>query len=268
MTEWHAGDYSQQSSLQKAMANEQLSKLTLRGDEHVLDVGCGEGKITAVVAARLAAGKVLGIDPSRDMIAFAAQHFGPPAYSNLRFDVVDVRRMPYVAEFDLVLSFNALHWVPEQDAALQSIRAALKPGGEALLRFVPQGERESLEDVIEEIRRQDHWSEYFIGFRKPYAHFTPAEYRQLAVQNGLRVVRLDVEDKAWDFQTREAFASFARATFVEWTQHLPREQWDTFIAEVLERYQQVAADEPAEANTFKFYQMEVILTPDAHAPHG
>jgi len=267
MTEWHAGDYSQQSSLQKAMANEQLGKLVLRGNEHVLDVGCGEGKITAVIAARLPDGRVLGIDPSRDMIAFAAQHFGPPAYSNLRFDVVDVRQMPYHAEFDLVVSFNALHWVPEQDAALASIRAALKPGGEALLRFVSQGARESLEDVIEHVRQQDRWAEYFVGFRQPFAHFTPAEYRELAEKNGLRVGRLDVADKAWNFQTREGFVSFARATFVEWTQHLPQELWDTFIAEVLDRYQQVAAAEPAEANTFKFYQMEVILAPEARSLH-
>jgi trans-aconitate 2-methyltransferase len=261
MTEWLAGDYNQQSSLQKAMAEEQLGKLTLQGAERILDIGCGDGKITAAIAARVPSGSVLGIDPSRDMIAFASSHFGPPDHANLRFDVVDVRRLPYRNEFDLIVSFNALHWVPEQGAALGSIRAAMKPGGEALLRFVSEGQRKCLEDVIEEVRRHDRWAHYFPGFRRPYVHFTAEGYRALVEKSGLRVVRLSVEDKAWDFKTRDDFAAFARATFVEWTQHLPQSQWRPFVTDVLDRYQSVAADGPSELNTFKFYQMEVVLTP-------
>jgi hypothetical protein len=48
--------------------------------------------------------------------------------------------------------FNALHWVPEQGAALRSIRCAMKPKGLARQRLVPAGERKSLENVIEETR--------------------------------------------------------------------------------------------------------------------
>jgi trans-aconitate 2-methyltransferase len=72
MTEWNAESYSRQSSLQQAMAEEQLSSLTLEGSERILDVGCGDGKITAAIAARVPRGSVLGVDPSRDMIAFAS----------------------------------------------------------------------------------------------------------------------------------------------------------------------------------------------------
>ncbi len=263
MTEWLAGDYNQQSSLQKAMAEEQLGRLTLQGAERILDVGCGDGKITAAIAARVPFGSVLGVDPSRDMIAFASSHFGPPDHANIRFDVVDVRQLPYRNEFDLIVSFNALHWVPEQDAAIGSIRTAMRPGAQALLRFVSQGQRKCLEDVIEEVRHHDSWSQYFADFRKPYKHFTAEEYRALAEKSGLQVVRLSIEDKAWDFKTRDAFGAFAQATFVEWTQHLPKNQWRPFITDVLDRYQSVAADGPSELNTFKFYQMQVVLTPVA-----
>src|SRR5262245_45734498 len=166
MTEWHASDYNRQSSLQQALAEEQLGRLTLNGDERILDVGCGDGKITAQIAARVPRGSVLGVDPSRDMIAFASSHFGPPAHANVRFEVADARRLPYRNEFDLVVSFNALHWVPEQDAALASIHAALRPGGRALLRLVPSGRRESLEDVIEEVRHRARWAGSFADFRR------------------------------------------------------------------------------------------------------
>jgi len=130
MTEWLASAYNQQSSLQQAMAEEQLRLLTLAGSERILDVGCGDGKISAAIADRVPAGSVLGVDPSHDMIAFASSRFatvpagrGGSAHPNLRFEVADARRLPYQAEFDLVVSFNALHWVPEQDEALRSIRA-------------------------------------------------------------------------------------------------------------------------------------------------
>lgn len=259
MTEWSGSDYHRQSSLQQAMADEVLGQLSLGGTERVLDVGCGDGRITAQIAARVPHGSVLGVDPSRDMIAFASSHYGPPVQANLRFEVGDARRLPYRQEFDLVVSFNALHWVPEQGAALDSIKAALKPGGRATLRFVPQGNRQSLEDVIEEVRRCPRWEEYFADFHCPYNHLSPAEYRELAEKRGLRILRLDLMDKAWDFQTREGFTAFAQATFVEWTRKLPEAERPEFIAEVLDRYCERTAASLAEANTFKFYQVNVEM---------
>jgi trans-aconitate methyltransferase len=261
MTEWNAADYNRQSNLQEAMAEEQLARLTLAGDERILDVGCGNGKITAEIAARVPHGSVLGVDPSQNMIAFAADHFGPAVRPNLRFEVADARCLPYRKEFDLVVSFNALHWVPEQDAALRSIRTALKPAGRTLLRMVPEGRRKCLEDVIEDVRQSPRWAAYFRGFQKPYVHFTPKEYRALAERNGLRVLQIHTEDKAWDFKTREAFVAFCRATCVEWTRFLPESDWEAFITDFLDRYRAVAADRPEEANTFRFYQMEVVATP-------
>jgi trans-aconitate methyltransferase len=261
MTEWNAGEYNRHSSLQGAMAEEQLGRLTLEGAERVLDIGCGDGKITAEIAARVPHGSVLGVDPSQDMIAYATRHFGPSTRPNLRFDVADVRRLTYREEFDRVVSFNALHWVPEQDVALRSIRTALVDSGQAVLRFVPEGGRRSLEDVIEDVRHSARWAGYFMGFQKPYTHFSPQEYEDLANQNGLRALRMGLEDRAWDFQTREAFVGFARATFVEWTPRLPERDLPVFITEVLDRYRTVAACSPPEANTFKFYQLEVVLEP-------
>lgn len=259
MTEWDARDYSKQSSLQKAMADQVLARLKLKGAERVLDVGCGDGKITAAIAERVPRGSVLGTDPSRDMIAFASKQFGPPAHANLRFEVADVRSMPYQNEFDLVVSFNALHWVPEQEAALHAIRRALKPTGGARLRMVPEGQRKCLEDVIEEVRKLPPWAASFEGFQKPYAHFTADAYRAMAEKCGFRVLEVRVESGAWDFGSREAFEAFARATFVEWTRRLPESQWPAFITDVLDRYRLVAADGQQDLNTFKYYQMDVEL---------
>src|SRR4029077_15176021 len=114
MTEWDAAEYSRRSSLQETMAQGVFALLNLKGSERILDVGCGDGKITAQIAYRTSKGSVLGVDPSQDMINFAQSHFGPATLPNLRFEVADARRLPFENEFDLVVSFNALHWIPEQ----------------------------------------------------------------------------------------------------------------------------------------------------------
>jgi trans-aconitate 2-methyltransferase len=261
MTEWDAAEYSRRSGLQEAMAEEVLALLDLKGSERVLDVGCGNGKITAAVATRVPRGEVLGVDASQDMITFASSHFDPAVRPNLRFEVADARRLPFKNEFDLVISFNALHWVPEQEAALRSIRSAMRSDGRALLRLVPAGERKSIENVVEETRLSSRWNTYFREFHDPYLHMTPEQYEATAERNGLRVLRIHTEAKAWDFQSRAAFFAFCAVGFIEWTRLLPEAERPVFINDVLDRYQRIAADRPGEENTFKFYQMDVTLAP-------
>ena len=259
MTEWNATEYAKRSGLQVAMAKEVLALLDLEGSERVLDVGCGNGRTTAEIAARVPRGTVVGVDPSHDMIEFASSHFGPAVVPNLRFQVGDARRLPFQEEFDLVVSFNALHWVPQQEEALRSIHTALKPHATAQLRMVSKGERKSIENVIEETRSSLKWKRFFKGFHDPYLHLTPEEYANLAERSGFRVDRIQTAAKAWDFETRAAFLAFSSATMVEWTRLLPDSDKAAFITEVLDRYESVAADSPGEENTFKFYQMDVTL---------
>ena len=258
MTEWNASEYNHVSALQKWLADESLAAVDLAGSERVLDVGCGDGKITAEIAERLPTGTVVGIDPSGRMIGFAREHFAA-THANLTFEVADATRLPYRDAFDLVVSFNALHWVADQTAALRSIRDALRPGGRALLQLVPQGERTSLEDVLEETARGSRWTSRFADYRRPYLHLPPDEYRRLAESVGLRVDRVDVALEAWDFGSRDGFAEFGNVTFVEWTRRIPDADKAAFIGDVLDRYRRVGDGSAADASVFHFYQMRIAL---------
>src|SRR4029077_2493968 len=167
MTEWNASQYNRRPALQKWLADKSLAGLDLRGSERVLDVGCGDGKITAEIAERLPSGSVVGVDPSTGMIAFAREHFVAD-HANLGFEVGDATRLPYRDAFDLVVSFNALHWVPDQAAALCCIRDAMRPTGRSRLQLVSKGSRKPLEDVIEETCADPRWSKYFVDHHRPY----------------------------------------------------------------------------------------------------
>src|ERR1700751_2908222 len=182
MTEWNAELYSQRSSLQQTMAAEVLQALDVTSSDRVLDVGCGDGRITSEIARVVPNGCVVGVDASSNMIELASRRTAP----NLHFEVADARSLPFNHEFDLVGSFNALHWIREQDLALASIHKSLKAGGAAHLRLVPMGGRKSIETVLEETRNSATWSKYFGGFRDPYLRLTQDEYCSLAHKSRFR----------------------------------------------------------------------------------
>jgi len=258
MTEWNASAYYERSALQKWLADESLAGLDFAGSERVLDVGCGDGKITAEIAERLPSGSVVGIDPSTRMIEFARAHFLAD-HANLDFTVGDATRLSYQEAFDLVVSFNALHWISDQAAALRCIREAMRPDARSLLQLVSRGERKPLEDVIEETCADPRWSRHFAGHERPHLHMAPEEYRRVAERCGFRVDRLDVTLEAWDFGSRAAFVEFARVTFVEWTGKVPPVEHTAFITDVLDRYQRLGDGSAADAAVFHFYQMRIAL---------
>jgi len=87
---WSAADYASNSKVQQLWARELIAKLKLRGNERILDVGCGDGKITAEIARAVPHGEAVGMDASPQMIEFAARKFSHP---NLKFQVIDARKI-------------------------------------------------------------------------------------------------------------------------------------------------------------------------------
>ena len=253
---WSGTEYAQHSSLQEAMASQVLALLELRGDEHVLDIGCGDGRISARIAAQLVPrGSVCGTDASIDMIGFAQrQHADVP---NLRFMVADASRLCMKAEFDAAVSFNALHWVPRLLPALRGLRAALMPNGRAWLRLVTQGPVVSIEAVAEQVRREAEWAPFFGGFKDPYLRLDPQQVAAEALSAGLNVLSLHTQLASWDFGSREELFGFCSAGFGAWTQPLPDDRRDAFVGTVLERY--LATREDVATTVFRYYQTDLAL---------
>ena len=232
---WDAARYLRHSSLQEAMAAAALARIDLRGDERVLDVGCGDGRITARIAAqRVPRGRVLGIDASAGMIDFARRQHA--AVANLDFALADAARLAFDAQFDAVVSFNALHWLADPAPALRGIRAALVAGGRGWLRLVTRGPATSFEEAAEQLRRSAPWAAHFEGFRDPYLRLSPDEVAAAAGSAGLRVRACDTRREAWDFGSRQAFAGFARAGSGAWTVRLPAQLRDAFVEAVLDAW--------------------------------
>jgi trans-aconitate 2-methyltransferase len=252
--DWDGSRYAELNALQRWVAERSLAAVPLRGDERLLDVGCGDGLITAELADRLPHGRAVGIDPSPRMIDVATQR----ARSNakLSFTVGAVQAMTFANEFDVVVSFNALHWVADQQLALQRIRAALATGGQALLQLVCAGSRESVEQSAMTVARQDRWARWFDGFEPPFHHPDPDVFAAQAAAAGFAADRIAAQELVWNFGSRPAFLDWCRVGFSDWLHRLPDESARAaFLDEVGTRYAVIAGS----AQHFRFLQMTASL---------
>ena len=242
--EWSGEGYAAVSGLQKWLADESLAQLQWRLRDEVLDLGCGDGKITAEIAPRVT--QAVGVDLSESMVHFARQHH---PFENLKFFQGDARTFRTSQPFDRIVSFNALHWVPEEEQpeVFETLAACLKPKGQAHVRLVGAGPVPSLEDVLEQVRDLPHWRQFFSGYSRPYCHPTLEQCRQWAGQAGLKLVEHRLEQRNWDFGSREAFEHWGETTFVNWSGQVPAERRRDFVLETLDNY--------PSSQVFSFYQL-------------
>ena len=108
-------------------------------------------KVTAEIASYLKNGCVLGLDSSREMIELAKKKFPYKDYSNLTFQIRDVRELEYNEKFDLVFSNAALHWIKNHIIVLKTIQRSLKLGGRVLIQMGGQGNARDVIKVVDEI---------------------------------------------------------------------------------------------------------------------
>src|SRR5438105_1029593 len=126
--DWNASVYHQLSAPQQAWGRRVLARLPLGGHERVLDLGCGTGHLSAALAARLPAGRVVAMDVSASMIETAAAWLRDhaPDASLVRASGI---RLPFRSAFDVVFSAATFHWILDHERLFREIRTALRPGG-------------------------------------------------------------------------------------------------------------------------------------------
>jgi trans-aconitate methyltransferase len=236
MYQWDAADYERHSSPQQQWARDAIRALKLTGDERVLDIGCGDGKVTAELAAHVPEGSVLGIDSSETMIEFALRQFPQAFFPNLQFRGGDATRLTYSHEFDLVVSFASLHWISDHLAVLAGIKRALKPSGRTLLQFGGQGNAALISDVANELTADRRWKGYFVGFTYPWFFYSVEEYQAFIARVGLLPERVELIPKDMVHGGKEALKGWIRTVFLPYTGRLPEALREDFVEQIADTY--------------------------------
>jgi trans-aconitate methyltransferase len=236
MYKWDAQQYHKSSAEQQKWAQELLLKLKLKGTERVLDIGCGDGKITAEIARSLPNGSVLGIDSSEEMVLFARKNFNVREFPNLAFEIIDVRNLSFNAEFDVVFSNACLHWVVDHLPVLEGINRSLKPGGKALLQMGGKGNAAEIFEVLQSMLATDKWGKYFINFSFPYGFYGLEEYKSWLKQVNLKVKRVELIPKDMIHRGKKGLSGWVRTTWLPYIQKTPEKLREEFINELTDRY--------------------------------
>jgi trans-aconitate 2-methyltransferase len=232
---WHADQYSTNSAIQYGIAMATLAEHEFNGDESVLDIGCGDGKITYQLSLRVPHGRVVGIDSSENMIQFAQKTHG--ARENLSFALKDVQRLGYKNGFDVAVSAFCIQWVPDKLAAFRAIWESLKPGGKAIL-VMPFRNRE-VAHLRKQMTQGAHWKKYFVDFIDPSDCVDDVQYEAYAKEAGFTINSYRIETTVTDFTSVTAFTDFLRVL----TPHLSRlcdeDEKQMFMEELVGKYLEI-----------------------------
>lgn len=225
-----AEHYRNHSSYQYESAMALIEEHPFKETDNILDVGCGDGRITAELAKRVSLGKAIGLDLSESMIALAASSFTQESYPNLEFHVCNAEEIPYKNQFDVVLSANCLHWVPDKRKAFQGMLDALVPGGS--LHILMGSKEGGFGDRMVEISNDERWKKYTSQATTP-GSVTASDCRTLLEELGAAVHFCEVRERTAEFSGREDFKAFI-SIWIDYYLPLPDELREEYLNMVVD----------------------------------
>jgi len=167
--EWDGTSYDRISGTMEALGLAVLDRLELRGDETVLDAGCGSGRVTQALIERLPGGRVIGVDESPSMIEAARQRLGPEV--DLR--VANLLELELTEPVDAVFSTATFHWIADHERLFARMRAVLAPGGRLVAQCGGEGNIDILRGLAREVLAREPYARHFEGWQPPWNYAGP-----------------------------------------------------------------------------------------------
>ena len=240
--EWNSAVYHRLSGPQVSWGKKVLSRLSLRGDECVLDAGCGTGRLTADLLEALPRGRVVAVDLSQNMLRSAREHlvgFGS-RFSLVACDLLD---LPFHKCFDAIVSTAAFHWVPDHDQLFRNLRQALVPGGWVEAQCGGGPNLKELRERANALTATAKFAPFFAGFREPWL-FQDAESAASTLRRaGFVDVETSTEAAPTFIKSAEEYNEFVRnIIFRRHLENIPTEEDRAHFMTVLTN--QAAGDDP------------------------
>ncbi len=169
--EWDAATYDEVSDPQFEWGMEVLERLELRGDETVVDAGCGSGRVTEELVERLPNGRVIAVDGSEAMVEKAKERLGDRA-DHL---VSDLTELELPAPVDMVFSTATFHWIPDHGALFRQMRGVLKPGGRLVAQCGGKGNVAAHAEAIAAVAADPEYAQHLTQAKGLWNFASPEE---------------------------------------------------------------------------------------------
>jgi trans-aconitate 2-methyltransferase len=225
--EWDAETYDAVSDPQFEWGMEVLERLQLRGDEVVVDAGCGSGRVTAELADRLPRGRVIAVDGSQAMVEKAKQRLGDRA----GYVVSDLLELEVEEPVDLVFSTATLHWIADHDRLFGQLHRCLRPGGRLVAQCGGQGNVAVHTRAIAAVASRPEFGRHLTQMRPLWNFASPEETEPRLRAAGFDDVRCWLETKP--VQPERPLEFISTVTLGPVLDQLPEEKRKPFAEAVL-----------------------------------
>ncbi len=192
--DWDGATYDLVSAPMEMLGREVLARLDLRGDEVVLDAGCGSGRITAALLERVPGGRVIAVDGAPSMIEAARARLGERP--NLELLVADLCALDIGGRrVDAVLSTATFHWIDDHATLFARLRGALRDGGVMAAQCGGNGNIEGIHAAADTVGRSDPFAAHLAGWRGPWRFARASETEDLLRAAGFTTARCRLEQR-------------------------------------------------------------------------
>jgi trans-aconitate 2-methyltransferase len=206
--ECDADAYHQLSDPQFAWGKRLLETLELRGDEVVLDAGCGTGRLTRLLLERLPHGRVIALDVSRQMLQTARENLEPDFGRRVEYLQGDLLAINLDRVAQVVFSTATFHWVLDHPRLFRKLARALQPGGTLLAQMGGKGNLDRLLTRAERIIAEPAYRPYFESWKRPWHFADERATAQRLAEAGFRDVTVSLFPEPTTFADRETFRRF------------------------------------------------------------
>jgi trans-aconitate 2-methyltransferase len=213
----------------QALGQAVLDRLTLAGDETVLDAGCGSGRITETLIARLPRGRVIGVDVSASMVEAARERLGPGADVR-RADLLELER-ELAEPVDAILSTATFHWIADHAGLFRALHGVLRPGGRLVAQCGGEGNIVKLRARAGAVMTREPYAERFRTFTPPWNYARTADTQARLLRAGFATAECWLAKAPTQPEhPREFLATIVLGPHV---QHLPERLREPFMDEVM-----------------------------------
>ena len=227
---WDPGQYRRFSAERAAPFYDLVALVRPVPGGRVVDLGCGPGELTAELHRRLAAAETLGLDSSPAMLERAAAVAG----GGLRFQLGDIAAFDE-AGWDVVFSNAALHWLPDHQALLGRLAAALNPGGQLAVQM-PANHDHPSHLVAAEVAGTEPFRTVLGGYRRLSPVRPPEWYAELLDRLGLAAQHVRLQVYLHHLAARDQVVEWVKGTLLtDYQSRMPPELFERFLVTYRER---------------------------------
>lgn len=225
--DWDGSSYDRISATMEALGRDVLGRLELKGDELVLDAGCGSGRITEALIERLPQGRVIAVDQSESMIEAARRRLDGRA----QLRVLDLLELELDEPADAILSTATFHWIGDHPRLFGRLRAALRPGGQLVAQCGGRGNIDVLRARARVVCERPAYARQFEGWQTPWNYAGAEETRERLLAAGFASAKCWLNPAPREPEDpREFLSTIVLGPHV---QRLPEELREPFMDEVM-----------------------------------